>query len=35
VGAEVMLVPDDAHPLLVAAEVEEAMGRVSKRRFRS
>ena len=34
VGAEVLLVPDNAHPELVRAEVEVAVQRAKKRRER-
>ena len=35
VGAIVLFIPDDAHPALVRGEVEEAMTRASKRRWKT
>jgi hypothetical protein len=34
VGANVLIVPDDAHPAIVQAEVEEAMAKAAKKRAR-
>ena len=35
VGAIVLMIPDEAHPALVRGEVEEAMTRASKRRWKT